>query len=74
MGAIGEFFTSIGNFFKSIATVVSNVFEDIIYVLKLLYTSVSNIGTYFEWLPSAVAALLITGISVVVIYKVLGRD
>lgn len=74
MGAIGEFFTSISTFFKSISTVVTHIFTDIITVLKLLWETSSHIITYVSWLPASVVTLVLSGISVVVIYKVIGRD
>lgn len=74
MSAIFEFFEKIGSFFNTVINLVVTVFEDIIFVMKLMFDTLSNFSMYVSWLPSAVISVVITGITVVVIYKVVGRD
>lgn len=65
------------NFFEVIMSLVDFVIgfvEDIVYVVKLCGKFVPKIPDYFSWLPTEVLALIVTAFSVVVIYKVLGRE
>lgn len=74
MAAIGEFFKSIGTFFSNVITLVRSFFEDIIYVIKLIGAAIGKIPSYLGFLPSAVIAVFVAGLTLIVIYKVLGRD
>lgn len=74
MNALLEFFKGIGTAITSVIDFVMGLFEDLVYMIKLLGQVVLNIPSYFSWLPSQVIALIILIISIVVIYKVLGRE
>lgn len=71
---ITDFISSIGEFFASIYNFVISFFEDIVYVIQLVGKFVLQIPSYFSWLPAEVLALVVSIFSVVVIYKVLGRE
>lgn len=74
MQAILDFFVGLFEVVKSLITFVIDFIGDIVYVVQLTGTFVANIPTYFAWLPSAYVSLLVTIFSIVVIYKVLGRE
>lgn len=74
MAGIIEFFEGLSNIVSTVVNFVVTLFTDFVFVLKLIFTTVTNIAGYFYWLPSTLITLLLTGISVVVIYKVIGRD
>lgn len=66
---------------KSIVEIISSVFNflikvvsEIIYVIKLTGTILSNIASYFYFMPAVVATALITLITIAIAYKIAGRD
>lgn len=69
-----EFFRGIGTAITSIFDFVIGLFQDLIYMIKLLGQVVLNIPAYFSWLPAEVIVLIVTCIGIVVIYKILGRE
>ena len=71
---ISNILTNIANFFSSVWDFITHVFEEIVYIIQLLGTTISSIPSYFTWLPGSVVALIILTISIVVIYKVMGRE
>lgn len=74
MGAILDFFKGIGTAITSIFEFVIGLFQDLIYMIKLLGQVVFNIPAYFSWLPAGVLSLIVVIIGIVVIYKILGRE
>ena len=71
---IGNILQNIANFFVSIWEFITHVFEEIVYIIKLLGAAVASIPSYFTWLPGSVIALILVTIAIVVIYKVAGRE
>lgn len=69
-----ESITRIVEFFKTAWDFVINFFKEIVYIIQLLLSVVESLPGYFVWLPATVTTLLITGLSIIVIYKVIGRD
>lgn len=53
---------------------IGDFINDLLFVIELLGKAVLNLPTYISWLPSPVIALIIGCFSIVVIYKVLGRE
>lgn len=74
MNALLDFFKGIGDAIVAVFDFVISLFEDLIYMIKLLGQVVLNIPVYFSWLPAPVLALIVVIISIVVIYKILGRE
>lgn len=74
MNAILQFFESIGNAITSVIDFVIGLFQDLVYMVSLLVKVVGNIPSYFNWLPAEIVALFVALISIVVIYKILGRE
>lgn len=68
-------------FFKGLAKVIGGLVDfaigfigDILYLVQLTAEAVASIPSYFSWVPPPVLALLLTIFSVVVLYKILGRE
>lgn len=74
MKAITDFLSGIGNGIMSIVDFVIGFFEDIAYIVKLTGEFVLKIPEYLGFLPPSVLAIVVSIFSIVVIYKVLGRE
>lgn len=61
------------DFIVSLVGFVLKIFQDLIYVVKILGQTVANIPTYLGFLPTVVLSLFMGAIAVVVVYKVIGR-
>lgn len=74
MQAIIDFFNTVGSVISTVINFVVKMFSDLVMMLQLLAKFITNIPSYFGWLPSAVVAVIVTIFSIVVIYKILGRE
>lgn len=72
--AIIDFFTSVGSIISTVINFVIKLFSDLIMMLQLLAKFIVNIPSYFGWLSSSVVAVIVTIFTIVVIYKILGRE
>lgn len=48
--------------------------EDLVYMVGLLGQFILDIPAYLSWLPTGIIAIFVTIFSIVVIYKILGRE
>lgn len=69
-----NFFLSIGSVITGLVDFVIGFIEDIVYVVKLCTSFVAKIPSLFSWLPTEVLAIVVITFSVVVIYKIMGRE
>ena len=69
-----DFLKMIGDTLVSFFEFAFSLVEDLIYVIKLTGETVTRIPSYFSWLPSEAVAIIVTIFSIVVIYKVIGRE
>lgn len=74
MGTVKDVIASLGQFASSGFDFVIGIFEDIVYMIQLTAEFVAGIPDYFSWLPAEAVALIVSIFSIVVIYKVLGRE
>lgn len=74
MDAIVDFFAGIASGVTAAIEFLSGLIEDLVYMVGLLGQFIVQIPDYLSWLPSGVAAIFITIFSIVVIYKILGRE
>ncbi len=74
MGALLSFFEGIVDIVTSLINFVIQTIMDLVYVIGLLGSMIISLPEYFGWLPSVVGTSLITIFSIVVIYKILGRE
>ena len=70
---ISDLLSNIGNFFSTAWDFIIHLFQEIWYIIQLLTSVITNLPGYLSWLPSSIALLIITGMSIVVVYKIAGR-
>lgn len=74
MQVILDFFSGLIEIIIAPVKFLISFIGDIVYVIQLTGNFVVNIPNYFGWLPSAYVSIIISIFSVVVIYKVIGRE
>lgn len=74
MGALINFFKTLGGIITSLVDFVISTINDIVMIVQLTATVIGNLPGYFSWLPSALFSVIATVMGVVVIYKILGRE
>lgn len=74
LSSIFEILKSIGNFFVTIFDFVFGLVKDLAYVVQLLSVTVTQLPSYLAWLPSTFVATIVGVFSIVIIYKVVGRE
>lgn len=71
---IGNVLTSIAEFFSTVFNFVLSFFRELVYIVELVGSTILHLPSYFTWLPSTIATMLIAALGVVVVYKIAGRD
>lgn len=74
MDGIYEFIRQIGNLLLNIFQFVIDLFQDIVYLVKITGQVVLQIPAYFSFLPGEFISILVVIFGIVVLYKVLGRE
>lgn len=74
MQGILKFFEGIGTSVVSFFKLIISLVGDIVYLVQLTGRALSKIPALIAWLPGPVQALLVTAVTIAVLYKVLGRD
>lgn len=74
MSGIIDFLEGLGDILGSLVNFVFGIIQDLLYVIALIGSLVVKIPDMVGWLPSACITLVITAFSIVVIYKILGRE
>lgn len=74
MQAIIDFFNTIGSIIATVIDFVIGLFQDLLMMLELLAKFFANLPSYFGWLPSTVVSSIVVIFSIVIIYKILGRE
>lgn len=74
MGAIVNFFEGIGDLLLAIVNFVISFFSDLVWIINTLLWAVGEIPSLLSWIPSEILAILTITISVVMIYKIMGRE
>ena len=73
MSTIINFIKDIAELLFTIGKMAIKFVEDIIYMIKLLAETVLNLPQYLGFLPASVLSAFMAAMSIVVVYKVLGR-
>lgn len=68
------FFESIIYYFKTIFNFIGDIFSDLIFIIESIGKAASSIPDWLGWLPVQVVTLFTGGLSLIIIYKILGRD
>lgn len=74
MQAIFDLFTGFIDLVTFIVEYVIGMIEDIVYMVQLLGDIVLELPNYLGWLPTVVVTNFMLIISIVVIYKIIGRE
>lgn len=65
---------SIFNLISSIVSFIIGFFQDLVYMITLLGKFILSLPSYLSWLPSTFITAVTLIFTIVVIYKVLGRE
>lgn len=68
-----EFLSGIGELLLSVIDFVIGIFEDIVFIVQVCANTLLAIPGYFSWLPPELIAIIITGCTILLIYKIAGR-
>lgn len=74
MQALINWLEGIGAVILAVVNFVISMFQDIVYVITLTGQVLTQIPTYFSWLPGEMVASLAILFAIVVLYKILGRE
>lgn len=74
MDAIIKFFTGIADAVTAAFDFLFSFIADLVYLVQLTGKFLVQIPLYFSWLPGELLALVILIFTIVVLYKVLGRE
>lgn len=74
MSVIIDFFTGLYDTVANIILWFINFLKDLLYVTKLIRTFVWKLPELVSWLPGTLVAMLVVVFSIVIIYKILGRE
>lgn len=67
LGGIAEAVTGFFDFLFSLLS-------DLVYLVQLTGKMLSQIPSFFSWLPAPVLAIIVTTVTIAVLLKVIGRD
>ncbi len=74
MADILEFLEGIFDFISTIIDFVISFFGDLVYLIELTAQFLVQVPSYFSWLPGEVVSALVLLFSIVILYKILGRE
>lgn len=74
MQVIIDFFKGFADLVDSLVDFVIGIVNDLVYVVQLLGQVLVKLPTFFSWLPTEIWATIAIAFSIVVIYKILGRE
>lgn len=74
MVAIQNFLSSFGELFVSLCNFIIGMFRDIMQMISILARIPDFLLSLFNWMDPAILIYASTLISIVVVYKILGRE
>lgn len=74
MQAILDFLGSIGGAIVAAFDFLVSLIMDLVYLVQITGKMLAQIPLYFSWMPPAISAIVITAVTIAVLYKILGRD
>lgn len=74
MNAIVNFFEGIGDIIVSVVDFVISFFSDLGWIINTLLWAVDAIPGMLSWIPDEILVIIMITVSVVVIYKIMGRE
>lgn len=74
MNAILNFFEGIGNVILAVIEFVISFFGDLVWIVRTLLWALGQIPSLIIWIPGPIQSVILVGFSVVIIYKIMGRE
>lgn len=74
MDVIISFFRTIADYVVFLVEFVIGTITDLVYMTQLMGEIIIFLPDYLGWLPSAIVTFVMLIISIVVIYKIIGRE
>lgn len=74
MQVIIDFLSGIGDLISAAFDWLITSILDLAHIASMLTQVVANVPAYFAWLPDECASIFAVILSVVVLYKILGRE
>lgn len=74
MQAIINFFSGIVDAVSAALDFLIGIVKDLVYVIQLTGKFLLQLPSYFSFLPSQLVSMVLLIFSIVVIYKILGRE
>ena len=74
MRSLIKLLKNIGKIITTIVSFVISFFKDLVYVIELSGKFLAQLTSYFSWLTTELITILLVIFSIVVIYKILGRE
>lgn len=74
MDAILQFFGGIADAVGAAFDFLVGLISDLVYLVQLTGKFLAQIPVYFSWLPAELLTLIVLIFTIVVLYKVLGRE
>ena len=74
MDAIINFFEGLGDILLSLVDFVVSFFSDLVWIIQTLTWAMSQIPSLLSWIPEEILVIILGTLSVVVIYKIMGRE
>lgn len=70
---IFDLVAQIGEGIGQMIAIVVDWYSDLVYISTMMHSAILAIPGYFAWLPDLALSIFVTFLSVVVVYKILGR-
>lgn len=74
MSTLIQFFTSLGGLIGSLVDYVVNFFKDLVWLVRSLAWAAASAFNAITWIPEFLQTYIILLISIIILYKVLGRE
>lgn len=68
-----DFLTTIVDFFGAIGSFLMNIVEGLAFVIMMIPKAMSTMTVVFGYLPAALSVFAIAGVSICIVYHLLGR-
>lgn len=72
--SIASFFEGVLYFFSTLFDFIGKLLSDFVWVVENVGNAISNLPDYLSFLPAQVVTLFMSGVTVIIVYKILGRD
>lgn len=74
MDALINFFEGIGDVIIAVVDFIISFFSDLVWIINTLVWAVGQIPNFLGWIPGEILAIITVSLSVVMIYKIMGRE